>query len=148
MLRESLVEPARYEGFGTVWAVIPAGEESIFAGVSRTLPVSAPLTRVTGGSSSADMSELAYGWPLVVCRDSAGAVRCAPLLIASVVAPGAGARSLTVDVDSAQLNIAVADPRFQPDGDPTLLRVIGLAVATEQERTIRCAELARVDRGE
>lgn len=69
-------------------------------------------------------TELAYGWPLVVCRDDARQIRCAPLLIATAAPPAPGAPEIIVSVDSAQLNIAVADPRYQPDADPTLLRLI------------------------
>lgn len=175
VLRESLVEPPRFEDFGTMWAVVPAGAEDILAGISRSLLVSGSLGVVVGGPARTGISgsvpsagtggatasrgrpprdprpaasrqtspdaaavpelaaeaetahqELAYGWPLVVCRDGAGAVRCAPLLIASVAPPAVSAQHLTVDVDSAQLNIAVADPRFQPDGDPTVLRMIAV----------------------
>lgn len=156
VLRESLVEPSRYEDFGAVWAVVPAAAESILAGVSRSLPVSGPLRQVIAGASTADTGasagagsttreELAYGWPLVVCRDGAGAVRCAPLLIASVASPAVGARSLSVDVDSARLNIAVADPRFQPDGDPTVLRMIAdepLALGDPRALAARLTEIA------
>jgi hypothetical protein len=69
-------------------------------------------------------AELAYGCPLVVCRDDARQIRCAPLLIATAAPPARGAREIVVSSESAALNIAVADPRYQPDADPTLLRLI------------------------
>jgi hypothetical protein len=142
VLREALAEPPGYDGCGERWGVVPAGPEQILAGVSRCLEVSAPIRRVVGALTADDASadrlgvrrpargqdllgeELAYGWPLVVCRADDRSVRCAPLLIAAAEPPSEGAQEITVDLESAQLNAAVADPRFQPDADPTLLQMI------------------------
>ncbi|HWH09713.1 MAG TPA: AAA domain-containing protein [Solirubrobacteraceae bacterium] len=128
VLREGLAEPLRYEDFDRTWAVAPAGTESILAGIGETIQISGPLRSViaahgaAGGSTAGE--ELAYGWPLVVCRDADRRIRCAPLVIATVRSPATRAKDVTVDRSSVMLNVAVADPRFQPDADPGVLRMI------------------------